>query len=112
MSGETTPAIKAAARSLDASHGWMTGEPSRAAVGDARLALTGAVGTECHESVPYEWADGDEGPCNASDVVGYRLDEGHPYPVCAEHMRAPMVPLHVAFLGDAEWLRDASQATS
>lgn len=48
--------------------------------------------TECHEAVVPEWADGEEMPCNAQPVAGMRLDEeGHPYPVCAEHYRSPMV---------------------
>jgi hypothetical protein len=64
----------------------------------AATALTAALPTGCHEAVVPEWADGEEMPCEAA-VVGYRYGEGEPYPVCEDHMRAPMATLHVALLG-------------
>ena len=40
----------------------------------------------CHEAVIR--AGGIEEPCNRP-AVGYRLDEGSPYPVCRKHHRPP-----------------------
>lgn len=102
MSAEITPAVERAERALvEAWHGTVGRAFHPARVNEARATLKAALPTECHESVPYEWADGDEGPCNSEHVVGYRLDEGQPYPVCADHMRPPMVPLRAALLGGA-----------
>lgn len=61
--------------------------------------------TECHEEVTR---DGAAEPCDLQPVVALRADlnnggtasNAHTwYPVCAKHVRAPMVPLFEAF----EW---------
>lgn len=66
---------------------------------DVRNGLAAALPTECHEAVVPEWADGEEMPCNSPHVVGFRTDDEGCYPVCAEHMRLPMISLRVALLG-------------
>lgn len=63
----------------------------------AAVALAAALADTCHEAVPD--ALGDEGPCDRP-MVGYRVDdEESTYPVCSQHMRAPMAPLKAAILG-------------
>lgn len=71
--------------------GLLDGRPVTA--GTARTPVDPALlcSTECHEEVTRrEWSE----PCNATPVA-IRLDpnEGTPYPVCARHARADMVPL-------------------
>ena len=46
---------------------------------------------QCHEEVTHR---GEVEPCEET-AVALRVDpqEGEPYPVCARHARAPMVPL-------------------
>lgn len=103
MTAEITPALGKAA---DALYGEVT---HVAAAGGASVrllarkfaatALAAALPTECHEAVVPEWADGEEMPCNSTDVVGFRSDDEGLYPVCAEHAREPMVSLRTALLG-------------
>lgn len=95
MSAWITAAVKRAAQGI----GDATNTSGELWLDEAQMALTAALPTECHEAVVPEWADGEEMPCNSTDVVGFRSDDEGLYPVCAEHVREPMVSLRTALLG-------------